>query len=109
MTLVLMEAFLMVQFSASNSLSLRTSSYEGNSVRTIPDDSKKKSVEISMVSPQQNEGNLGPTKAVAISIRTVFHQIKGCPTSPCTNADRNARGKAEDDHGRKGMMGGGRR
>ena len=43
---------------------------------------------------------------LAISIMTVFQQVKGCPTSPCTNADRNARGKAEDDHVRKGILGG---
>ena len=27
----------------------------------------------------------------------IFQQIKTCPASPCTNADRNARGKAEDE------------
>ena len=36
-------------------------------------------------------------------------QVKGCPTNLRTKANRNARGKAEDDHGRKGMVGGGRR
>ena len=35
------------------------------------------------------------------------NNLKGSPTNPCSNADRNARGNAEDDHGRKEMVGGG--
>ena len=46
-------------------------------------------------------------KSWARELQYEGQQVKGCPTNLCTNADRNTRGKAEDDHGRERMVGSG--